>query len=62
MTMSLLLQKGNITLQITNLKNNLRRDVNLKHTGIKQEPNLAPIQDTHNVPLQQRFSKLQTDM
>ena len=29
----------------------IRNEVSLKHTGIKKEPNLASIQDTHNAPL-----------
>lgn len=40
----------------------IRKDVSLKHTGIKQEPYSAPVQDTHKAQLQQSISKLQTDM
>ena len=40
----------------------IRKEVSLKHTGIKQEPYSAPAQDTHANQLQQDISQLQTDM
>ena len=29
----------------------MRKEVSLKHTGIKQEPYLAPVQETHNAQM-----------
>ena len=40
----------------------IRKEVSLKHTGIKPEPYSAPAQDTHANQLQQDISQLQTDM
>ena len=39
-----------------------RKDVSLKHTGIKQEPYAAPVHNTHANHLQQNISDLQTDI
>ena len=39
-----------------------RKDVSLKHTGIKQEPYAAPVHNTHTNHLQQNISDLQTDI
>ena len=40
----------------------IRKEVNLKHTGIKQERYSAPVQDTHTNHLQQNISQLRTDI
>ena len=45
-----------------NLLQEIRKEVNLKHTGIKQEPYSALVQDTHTNHLQQNISQLQTDI
>ena len=38
------------------------KEVSLKHTGIKQEPYSAPVQDTHANHRQQDISQIQTDI
>ena len=38
----------------------IRKEVSLKHIGIKQQPYSAPVQDTHANQLQQDISQLQT--
>ena len=48
--------------ELKELLQDIRKDVSLKHTGIKQEPYSAPVQDTDNAQRQQSISKLQTDM
>ena len=48
--------------QLIDLLQEIRKEVSLKHTGIKQEPYSAPVQDTHTNPLQQDISQLQTDI
>ena len=48
--------------QLIDLLQEIRKEVSLKHTGIKQEPYSAPVQDTHTNHLQQNFSQLQTDI
>ena len=40
----------------------IHKEVNLKHTGIKQETYSAPVQDTHTNHLQQNISQLRTDI
>ena len=40
----------------------IRKEVSLKHTGIKQEPYSAPIHDTHINQLQHDIAQLQTDI
>ena len=40
----------------------IRKEVSLEHTGIKQEPYSAPVQDNHANHLQQDISQLQTDI
>ena len=40
----------------------IRKEVSLKQTGIKQKTYSAPAQDTHANQLQQDISQLQTDM
>ena len=40
----------------------IRKEVSLKHTGIKQEPYSAPVHDTHPNHLEQNISQLQTDI
>ena len=40
----------------------IRKEISLKHTGIKQEPYSSPVQDIHANQLQQNISQLQTDM
>ena len=39
----------------------IRKEVSLKHTGIKQEPYSAPVQDTHVNQFQHDITQLQTD-
>ena len=48
--------------QLIGLLQEIRKEVSLKHTGIKQEPYSAPVQDTHANQLQQEISQLQIDM
>ena len=48
--------------QLIDLLQEIRKEVSLKHTGIKQEPYSAPVQDTHTNHLQQNISQLQTDI
>ena len=38
----------------------IRKEVSLNYTGIKQEPYSAPVQDTHTNHLHQNISQLQT--
>ena len=45
-----------------NLLQKIRKEVSLKHTRIKQEPNSAPVQDTHVNHLQQDISEIKTDI
>ena len=40
----------------------IRKEISLKHTGIKQEPCSSPVQDIHANQLQQEIAQLQTDM
>ena len=40
----------------------IRKEVILKHTGIKQEPYSAPVRDTHVNQLQHNITQLQTDI
>ena len=40
----------------------IRKDVSLKHIGIKQEPYSAPVHNTHTNHLQQNISQLQKDI
>ena len=48
--------------QLIDLLQEIREEVRLKHTGIKQEPYSAPVHDTHTNHLQQNISQLQTDI
>ena len=48
--------------QLMDLVQEIRKEVSLKHTGIKQEPYSAPVQDTHTTHLQQNIAQLQTDI
>ena len=48
--------------QLMDLLLEIHKEVNLKHTGIKQEPYSAPVQDTHTNHLQQNISQLRTDI
>ena len=45
-----------------NLLQKIRKEVSLKHTRIKQEPNSAPVQDTHVNHLHQDISQIKTDI
>ena len=47
--------------QLMDLLQEIRKEVSLKHTGIKQEPYSAPVQDTHVNQLQHDITQLQTD-
>ena len=47
--------------QLMDLLQEIRTEVSLKHTGIKQEPYSAPVQDTHANQLQHDITQLQTD-
>ena len=40
----------------------IRKEVSLKHTGIKQEPYSAPVHNTNTNYLQQNIFQLQTDI
>ena len=40
----------------------IRKEVSLKHTGIKEEPYSAPVNNTLTNYLQQNISQLQTDL
>ena len=40
----------------------IRKEVSLKHTGIKQEPYSAPVHNNHANYLQQNIPQLQTDI
>ena len=48
--------------QLMDLLQEIRKEVSLKHTGIKQEPYSAPVQDNNTNHLQQNISQLQTDI
>ena len=48
--------------QLMDLLQEIRKEVSLKHTGIKQEPYSAPVHDTHVNQLQHDISQLQTEM
>ena len=48
--------------QLMDLLQKIRKEISLKHTGIKQEPYSAPVQNTHTNHLQQGISQLQTDI
>ena len=48
--------------QFIDLLQDIRKEVSLKHTEIKQEPYSAPVQDTHINHLQHDISQLQTDI
>ena len=48
--------------QLMDLLQEIRKEVSLQHTGIKQESHSAPVQDTHTNHLQQNISQLQTDI
>ena len=48
--------------QLIDLLQEIRKEVSLKHTGIKQEPYSAPVQDNNTNHLQQNISQLQTDI
>ena len=48
--------------QLIDLLQEIREEVRLKHTGIKQEPYSAPVHGTHTNHLQQNISQLQTDI
>ena len=48
--------------QLMDLLQEIRKEVSLKHTGIKQEPYSAPVQDTHANHLQQDISQIKTDI
>ena len=48
--------------QWMDLMQEIRKEVSLKHTGIKQEPYSAPIHDTHINQLQHDIAQLQTDI
>ena len=48
--------------QLIDLLQEIRKEVSLKHTGIKQEPYSTSIQDTHANQLQQGISQLQMDI
>ena len=44
--------------QLLGLLQEIRKDVSLRYTGIKQEPYSAPVQDNHTNHVQQNISKL----
>ena len=48
--------------QLMDLLQEIRKEVSLKHTGIKQEPYSAPVHDKHVSQLQHDISQLQTEM
>ena len=48
--------------QLMDLLQEIRKEVSLQHTGIKQESHSAPVQDTHTNHLQQNISQLRTDI
>ena len=48
--------------QLMDLLQEIRKEVSLKHTGIKQEPYSAPVHDTHVNQLQHDISQLQTEV
>ena len=48
--------------QLMDLLQEIRKEVSLKHIGIKQEPYSAPVHNTHTNHLQQNISQLQTDI
>ena len=48
--------------QLMGLLQEIRKEVSLKHTRIKQEPYSAPVQNTHANHLQQDISQIKTDI
>ena len=48
--------------QLMDLLQEIRKEVSLKHTGIKQEPYLRPVQDTHANHIQQEISQIKADI
>ena len=48
--------------QLMDLLQEIRKEVSLKHTGIKEEPYSAPVNNTLTNYLQQNISQLQTDI
>ena len=48
--------------QLMNLLQEIRKEVSLKHTGIKQELYSVPVHNNHTNHLQQNISDLQTDI
>ena len=48
--------------QLMDLLQEIRKEVSLKHTGIKKEPYSAPVNNNHTNHLQQNISNLQTDI
>ena len=52
----------NCNTQPTDLLQEIHEEVSLKHTGTKQEPYSAPVQNTHTKYFQQNISQLQTDI
>ena len=48
--------------QPMDLLQEIRKEVSLKHTGIKQEPYSTPVHNTNTNHLQQNISNLQTDI
>ena len=48
--------------QLMDLLQEIRKEVSLKHTGIKQEPYSAPVHNTNTNYLQQNIFQLQTDI
>ena len=52
----------NCDTQLTDLLQEIHKEVSLKHTGTKQEPYSAPVHNTHTNYFQQNISLLQTDI
>ena len=48
--------------QLMDLLQEIRKELSLKHTGIKQKPYSTLIQDTHANHIQQEISQIKTDM
>ena len=48
--------------QLMDLLQEIRKEVSLKHTGIKQEPYSPPVHNNHTNHFQQNISQLQTDI
>ena len=53
---------ANSNTQLMDCLQEIREEVRLKHTGIKQEPYSTPVHNTHTNHLQQNISDLQTDI